>query len=53
MDSDLSSVLLEFCGYGSEYNEETARKMAKEILRLREELKDSGDEISELIDRFS
>ncbi len=52
MDSDLSEVLLEFCGYESEYNERTARKMAEEILRLRKELEDSGYEISELSGLF-
>jgi hypothetical protein len=53
MDSDLSEVLLEFCGYESEYNERTAQKMAEEILRLRKELEDSGYEILEIIDQFS
>lgn len=55
MDKDLSAVLLEFCGYGSDFSERTARKMAEEILRLREKIEDLNElalENMETIDRF-
>ena len=40
--SDVSTVLLEFCGFESEYSAKTARKMAEEILRLREEIEENA-----------
>ena len=50
--SDVSTVLLEFCGFESEYSAKTARKMAEEILRLREEVKDGNAEMLEMVARF-
>ena len=51
MDNGLSAVLLEFCGYGSDFSESTARKMAEEILRLRGEVEELSNYIHELNER--